>query len=214
MTQLAIAVPRSKRQQQNGGQRGRAASPIVCGREEEIALIDGLIDRVRDGGTALVLSGEPGVGKSTLLELAQDRARALGMHVIRLCGGPSEAHLPFGALHQAIGPMLKQLSSLPSRQRSALQAAFGLSDGTAAPDIFLIGLATLNLLTASAARKPILLLADDVQWIDQPSHDVLAFISRRLSSDPIVLLMAMREGTGEPFPYSGCLLYTSPSQRD
>ena len=204
-TQLAIEVPRSKRQQQDGGKRGRTASPAICGREDDIAFINGLIDRVRDGGTALVLSGEPGVGKSTLLELAKDRAGALGMHVIRLCGVPSEAHLPFGALHQAIGPMLKQLSSLPARQRSALQAAFGLSDGTAAPDIFLIGLATLNLLTASAARKPILLLADDVQWIDQPSHDVLAFISRRLNSDPIVLLMAMRKGSGEPFPYSGVL---------
>jgi len=204
MTQLAIEAPRSKRQQQDGGHRRRAPR-LVCGRDDDIALIGGLIDGVRDGGTALVLSGEPGIGKSTLLELMEDRARALGMQIIRLCGVPSEAHLPFGALHQAIGPMLKQLKSLPPRQRSALQVAFGLSGGTAPPDIFLIGLAARNLLTASAACKPILLLADDVQWIDQPSHDVLAFISRRLSSDPIVLLMAMREGSGESWPYSGVL---------
>ncbi|WP_454624193.1 ATP-binding protein [Bradyrhizobium cenepequi] len=205
MTGSRTTAPRSKRRLQNDGGGQRAAAPTLYGREDDIGLIDGLIDRVRGSGAALVISGEPGIGKSTLLEAAQDHAQACGMHVLRLCGVSSEAHLPFGALHQAVGPMLKHARSLPARQRSALHAAFGLSDGTAAPDIFLIGLATLNLLTASAARKPILLLADDVQWLDQPSHDVLTFISRRLSSDPIVLLMAIREGSDRSFPYSGVL---------
>jgi hypothetical protein len=86
--------------------------------------------------------------------------------------------------------MLKQAKSLPARQRSALEAAFGLSDATTAPDIFLIGLATLNLLTASAARRPILLLADDVQWLDQPSNDVRVHLPQT-ELDPIVLLMAI-----------------------
>ncbi|MET4519787.1 AAA family ATPase [Bradyrhizobium sp. I1.7.5] len=202
MTGRPIKAPRSTRRQQADGNRGRTASPVLYGREDDIALIDALIERVRDGGAALVVSGEPGIGKSALLEVAQDRAQSHGMRVLRLCGVTSEAHLPFAALHQAVGPMLKQTRSLPARQRSALQAAFGLSDVMTAPDLFLIGLATLNLLTASAARKPILLLADDVQWLDQPSHDVLAFISRRLSSDPIVLLMAIREGSNRSFSYS------------
>ncbi len=180
-------------------ERGGAASPILYGREADIALIEGLLDRVHDGGTALLISGEPGIGKSTLLEAAQARAGDRGMRVLRLCGVTAEAHLPFGALQQGIAPILRQAETLPARQHAALQAAFGLNDDAAAPDIFLVGLATLTLLTASAAGKPILLVADDVQWLDQPSLDVLAFISRRLSSDPIVLLMAMRTcANGEP----------------
>ncbi|MEJ0028794.1 MAG: AAA family ATPase [Rhizomicrobium sp.] len=177
-------------------------TPILYGREGDIAVIEGLLDRVRDGGGALVVSGEPGIGKSSLLEVSQDLARERAMRVLRLCGVTSETHLPFGALQQAVGPILGQADTLPARQRSALQAAFGQGDDTAAPDIFLVGLATLTLLTASAARKPILLVADDVQWLDQPSRDVLAFISRRLNSDPIILLMAIRSDSEDEFPHS------------
>ncbi len=203
MARSPITAPRSKRRQQDSDARARAAwSPVLYGREDDIAVVDGLLDRVRDGGAALLISGEPGIGKTALLGVAQDRAQSRGMRVLRLCGVTSEAHLPFGALHQAVGPMLKQAKSLPARQRSALQAAFGMSDATTAPDIFLIGLATLNLLAASAARRPVLLLADDGQWLDQPSHDVLAFISRRVNSDPIVLLMAIREGSDRCLSYS------------
>jgi hypothetical protein len=115
----------------------------------------------------------------------------------------SESHLPFGALQQALSPILKQIDTLPTRQRSALQAAFGLSEDPIAPDIFLVALATLTLLTASAGRKPILLAADDVQWLDQSSRDVLSFISRRLGSDPIVLLVTIREGSEDALPISG-----------
>jgi DNA-binding CsgD family transcriptional regulator len=175
----------------------RTPSSVLYGREDDVACIQGLIDRVREGGAALILSGEAGIGKSSLLELAQGFAGEHGMRVLSLCGVTSEAHLPFGALQQAIGPIMKGADALPARQRSALQAAFGLSDDATVPDIFIVGLATLTLLTASAANKPILLAADDVQWLDPPSRDVLAFISRRLSSDPIVLLMATRDGPDE-----------------
>jgi DNA-binding CsgD family transcriptional regulator len=205
MARRPVQAPRSGPQQRENGDRLHAASPVLYGRDDDITLINGLIDRVRDAGSALVVSGEPGIGKSTLLDAAQDHSRACGMRVLRLSGVTSEAHLPFGALHQAVGPMLEQVTSLPARQRAALLTALGLSDGRTAPDIFLVGLATLNLLTASAACRPILLIADDVQWLDQPSHDVLAFISRRLSSDPIVLLMAIREGSDQFFLHSGIL---------
>ena len=187
----------ARRSIHQNGDRMHAASPVLYGREDDVALIDRLLDRVCDGGAALVLGGEAGIGKSALLEVAKDIAHDRGMRVLRLCGVTSEAHLPFGALQQAIGPILKQAHKLPPRQRSALDAAFGLGDDATAPDIFLVGLATLTLLTASAARKPILLIADDIQWLDQASHDVLAFVSRRLSSDPIVLLMAIRSGSEE-----------------
>lgn len=182
--------------------QAHAASTVLYGREADIALVEGLLDRVHCGGAALLIGGEAGIGKSALLEVAKDLAQDRGMHVLRLCGVTSEAHLPFGALQQAIGPIFRHADTLPPRQRAALEAAFGLGDGATAPDIFLVGLATLTLLTATAARAPILLIADDIQWLDQPSHDVLAFVSRRLSSDPIVLLMAVRSGLGGELPHS------------
>ncbi len=104
-----------------------------------------------------MISGEPGIGKSALLDVARDHARTGGLRVLHMSGVTAEAHLPFAALQQAMGPVLKQADTLPPRQRSALLAAFGLSDDATAPDIFLVGLATLTLLTESAARKPILL---------------------------------------------------------
>ncbi|MEJ0028795.1 MAG: AAA family ATPase [Rhizomicrobium sp.] len=195
MAGRATKAPQSGRRR--NAEPMRLPSPVLYGREDEIALIEDLIDGVRRNGAALTISGEPGIGKSTLLDAAQDLGRARGMRVLRLSGAMCESHLPFSALHQAVGPILKQAEALPPRQRSALQAAFGLSDDAAVPELFLVGLATLTLLTESAARKPILILADDVQWLDQPSREVIAFISRRLSSDPVILLMAIRHGSDE-----------------
>jgi tetratricopeptide (TPR) repeat protein len=194
MTEGPGKAPRSGRRTNNM----RHASPRLYGREHDIAIIEGLIDRVRDGGSALVISGEPGIGKSALLKIAQDIARERGLRLLTLCGVTSEAHLPFGGLQQALRSILRQSAALPARQRAALQAALGLSDDTTAPDVFLVGLATLTLLAESATGKPILILADDVHWLDEPSREVLAFLARRISSDPIVLLMSTRSGTEEP----------------
>jgi hypothetical protein len=181
----------------------RASSSVLYGREGDIARIQDLLNRVHHNGAALMISGEPGIGKSSLLELSQRLAEASGMHVLVLCGVPSESRLPYGALHQALAAILEAANALPALQRFALQAAFGLSENPTAPDRFLVGLATLTLLTASAANKPILLVADDVQWVDQPSRDVLAFVSRRLNSDPIVLLMAARDTPELALAFSG-----------
>ncbi len=172
---------------------GRSASLVLQGREQDIALIDQLIDRIGQGGATLVISGEPGIGKSALLEVARHRADERGVSVLGMTGVLAEVHLPFAALEQALRPLMKRAADLAPRQRSALLAAFGMQDDTGAPDIFLVALATLSLLTESATRKPILLVADDAQWLDQETYDVLAFISRRLSSDPVVLLVAMRD---------------------
>lgn len=186
-----------------GGKQAGFPSAILFGREPDIAAISQLMDDVREHGAALMIHGEAGIGKSSLLNAAQDLAHSQGMRVLRLCGVTSEAHLPYGGLQQALGSMLKQTDALPPRQRAALHAAFGLSDEATAPDIFLVGLATLSMLTASAARRPILLLADDMQWLDQPSRDVLAFIARRIGSDRIVLLMTIRSGADETPPPAG-----------
>jgi DNA-binding CsgD family transcriptional regulator/tetratricopeptide (TPR) repeat protein len=171
----------------------RSAS-LLRGREQDIALIDKLIDRIDQGGSTLVISGEPGIGKSALLEVAKHRASEHGAFVLSMTGLLAEVHLPFAALEQALRPLMKRDVDLVPRQRSALLAAFGMHDEIGGPDIFLVALATLTLLTESATRKPILLVADDAQWLDQATYDVLAFIARRLSSDPVVLLVAMRDG--------------------
>ncbi|MEK1886455.1 MAG: AAA family ATPase [Phyllobacterium sp.] len=176
-----------------------SAFHVLQGREQDIALIDHLIDRIDQGGSTLVISGEPGIGKSALLEVAKHRASARDVSVLSMTGVLAEVHLPFAALEQALRPMMKRAVGLVPRQRSALLAAFGMHDDMGAPDIFLVALATLSLLTESATRKPILLVADDAQWLDEATYDVLAFISRRLSSDPVVLLVAMRDGFNRSF---------------
>ena len=164
-----------------------------------MALIGRLIDQIDQGGSTLVISGEPGIGKSALLEVARHQASERGISVLSMTGVLAEVHLPFAALEQALRPLMKRAAGLVPRQRSALRVAFGMQDDTGAPDIFLVALATLALLTESATRKPILLVADDAQWLDQATFDVLAFISRRLSSDSVVLLLAMRDGFNRSF---------------
>ena len=171
----------------------QSAPLVLQGREQDIALIDHLIDRIDRGGSTLVISGEPGIGKSALLEVARHRASERGVSVLTMAGVLAEVHLPFAALEQALRPLMKGAAGLVPRQRSALLAALGTSDDSGAPDIFLVALATLTLLTESATRKPILLVADDAQWLDEATYEVLAFVSRRLSSDPVVLLVAMRD---------------------
>jgi pimeloyl-ACP methyl ester carboxylesterase len=166
--------------------------PLV-GRERELGLLDDLVDRVGERGGALVVSGEAGIGKSALLAAASRRAGKHGMMVLTTAGVQTEAHLPFAGLHQLLEPVLAGAEGLPARQRAALLAAFGMADA-AAPDLFLIGLAALELLADAAARSPLLLIVEDAQWLDRPTGAVLAFVARRLESEPIVLLTGVREG--------------------
>ncbi len=141
-----------------------------------------------------MISGEPGIGKSALLNVAQHRSNQRGFCVLSMTGVLAEVHLPFAALEQALRPLMKRTTGLVPRQRAALQAAFGMHSESEAPDIFLVALATLSLLTQSAVHEPILLVADDAQWLDHATFDVLAFVARRLSADPVLLLVAMRDG--------------------
>ena len=203
-------IAKRRKQKYSPRQKQRAAathssSVFLRGREKDIAFIDRLIDRINQGGSTLVISGEPGIGKSALLEVAKHRARECGFSVLSMTGVLGEVHLPFAALEHTLRPLMKRAEGLPLRQRSALLAAFGMHDDAAAPDIFLVALATLTLLTESATRKPILLVADDAQWLDQETYDVLAFVSRRLSSDPVVLLVAIRDGFSRSFGDAGTL---------
>src|SRR5215468_8371535 len=204
-------VPRPK--QREGAPRSRAS--FLQGRVTEIALIDQLLDRIDQGGSALVISGAPGIGKSALLDEAKSRARERGITVLGMTGVLAEVHLPFAGLEQALRPLMKQAKSLAPRQRSALLSAFGMGDDAAAStDIWLVALATLTLLTGGSSRKPILLVADDAQWLDEATRDVLSFVSRRLSSDPMVLLLAVREGFDLPFGDADTLRHVIPALGD
>ncbi|WP_076859609.1 helix-turn-helix transcriptional regulator [Bradyrhizobium mercantei] len=209
--QRKSASPQEKKRES----AARPRVPSLQGREPEIALIDQLLDRMDQGGSALVFSGAPGVGKSALLEEAKSRARDRGIIVLSMAGVLAEVHLAFAGLEQALRPLMKPVKSLVSHQRSALLNAFGMSDdATEAPDVWLVALAALTLLTGSASRKPILLVADDVQWLDEATREVLSFVSRRLSSDSIVLLLAAREGFDFPFGDVDTLRHVIPALDD
>jgi DNA-binding CsgD family transcriptional regulator len=170
----------------------------LLGREDELARIYELIDAIGARGGALVVRGEAGIGKSALLAAARERARQQGATVVSTTGTLSEAPLAFAGLHQLLLPLLGGLDLLPDPQRRALEAAFGIAEGDA-PDLFLIGLATLGLVAERAAETPLLFVVDDAHWLDRPSVQVLEFIARRVESDPAILLFAVREGLPSSF---------------
>jgi AAA ATPase domain len=174
-----------------GGER-EPAGPLI-GRDADKSLLTSLLDEIQSRGQALVVRGEPGIGKSRLLIEAAAVARERGIAVLSAIGVQSEANLPFSGLHQLLRPVRARASELTAVQRSALDAAFGLTD-EAAPEHFRIGMAALDLLSEVATDAPLLVVVEDVQWLDRPTSDVLAFIARRLESDPIVLLAAARDG--------------------
>jgi len=182
---------------------GEAVSPgsSLLGRESELDLLDQLLDDLPARGGSLEVTGGPGVGKSALLGEAAARAADRGMLVLHVTGVQSEAWLAFAGLHHLLRPVLDHLDQVAAPQRHAMQAAFGLSGGPA-PDMFLTALAVLDLLAECAARGPVLAVADDVQWLDRPTRDVLAFVARRLEFEPVLLVTAVREGDESP-PESG-----------
>ena len=169
------------------------ATGELIGRHDEIARVDALLNRVRDRGGTLVIRGEPGIGKSALLELARGRASSLGARTLATVGVESESELAFAGLHQLLGPIGSRIERLPDPQRQALDAAFGVAD-LVEPDPFHVALAAYRLVSDAADSSPLLLIADDAQWLDRSSLDVLAFIARRLDNEPVVFIAGLRDG--------------------
>ena len=174
---------------------------MLVGRSAERAALDRLLAGGRDGRSgALVLRGEPGVGKTTLLAYAAERAD--GMRVLRGTGIETESELAFAALHQLLARDLDRLDALPAPQASALRGAFGLEAAQGA-DPFLISLALLSVLAELAETSPVLCLVDDAQWLDEPSASALLFAARRIEAEGIVLLFGVREGEERSFDAPG-----------
>jgi DNA-binding CsgD family transcriptional regulator len=164
--------------------------PELADRLSERSVLDRFVAGVRAGeGRVLVVRGEPGVGKSVLLDYLAGRAG--GCRVLRAAGVQSEMELAFAGLHQLCVPMLDHAESLPVPQREALRTAFGLAAGPA-PDKFLVGLAVLGLMSEAAGERPLICLVDDEQWLDRASAQALGFVGRRLAADPVGLVFAAR----------------------
>src|ERR1700761_7571374 len=165
---------------------------MLVGRTGERRALSEALDRARAGESAvLALVGEPGIGKTTLLDDAAGQAG--DMRLLRARGVESEARIPFGSLLELLRPALSLLADIPAPQAAALETALALRPGTAR-DRFAVGAAALSLLTAYGESGPVLLIIDDAHWVDQSSAQALAFAVRRLIADPIAVLLAAREG--------------------
>jgi DNA-binding CsgD family transcriptional regulator len=182
---------------------GEAAMPfrvcaeptVLVGRDQPCLALDALLDATRSGtGGALVLTGEPGVGKTALLSYVVGRAGTVT--VLATTGLESEASLPYAGLGDLLRPLLCLLPRLPRPQSRALRTALALQDQDGELSPYAVCLATLALLTTAAERDPVLVVVDDAHWIDQPSRAALLFAARRLAADPVAMILATRDDTG------------------
>ncbi|MET9972032.1 ATP-binding protein, partial [Streptomyces sp. NPDC006356] len=165
------------------------------GRERETALLLRALDGASagvGGGSATLLRGEPGIGKTALLDWTAAQARDRGFTVLRAVGSEAEAELAFGAVHQVLWPLMERSKALPARQREALESALGLQETLSPGGGFLVGAAALTLVAEAARDRPLLIVLDDLQWVDSSSAAVFAFLHRRIAELPLVIVSASR----------------------
>ncbi|MEN3264656.1 ATP-binding protein, partial [Pseudonocardia sp.] len=169
--------------------------PNLVGRHRECAMLDDLLAGLRAGDSAVyVVRGEAGIGKSVLLKHVA--AQASGVTVTRAQGIEADMELAYASLHQLCAPFFAGIDMLPGPQRDALQVAFGMAAGDP-PDRFLVGLAVLTLLTRASEARPVLVLVDDAQWLDQVSRQTLEFVARRLLAEAVAMVFAVRDPEGQ-----------------
>jgi DNA-binding CsgD family transcriptional regulator len=170
---------------------------VLYGRDPERAKVGELLEAARlSRSGALVIRGEPGIGKTALLEDTRDRAA--DMHVLSARGVQSESELPYAALHQLLRPAFDHIDRLSAPQAAALRGALGLGAGGGA-DRVLVFAACLSLLSELAERRPVLCLVDDAHWLDLESADALRFVARRLDAEGVAIVFCAREGDGSTF---------------
>lgn len=171
---------------------------------ERYALVHVIEQAVAGHGVAIVVAGDPGIGKTTLLNEAARDAERSGVRVLRCSGVQAESNIAFAGVNQLLRPVVDRLVNRADGPADLLRAALGL-DSSKAADLYRVALATLELLADVAGESPLLLIADDAQWLDQSSLDVLAFVGRRVSAEPISVVAAVRTGadrslSGSPLP--------------
>lgn len=180
---------------------GSGPLPLV-GRDPELRRIRSFLDETVAGGSTLLMSGEPGVGKTALLSAAAEMAAAGGVRVIRAGGVEYETDVSFAGLHQLVDPLGADLRRLPRPGRASLESALGLGDGPV-PDRLAVWSATLALFRLAAASRPLLVVVDDSHWLDRATGAVIGFVGRRLGGSRIGLLGAVRPGAGGFFERAG-----------
>jgi len=173
------------------------AGPELIEREQESAVLDALVDHLGDGGGAVVIRGEAGIGKSALLHRVRLRAEANGARTLATVGVESEAEVAFAGLHQLLRPVIGALAQLPESQRQTLEAALGLS-AELEPDPYRVAVAAFQLICEVADSVPVVLIIDDAQWLDTSTLSVIAFIGRRLEAEHVALAAAIRSGQSTP----------------
>jgi DNA-binding CsgD family transcriptional regulator/DNA replicative helicase MCM subunit Mcm2 (Cdc46/Mcm family) len=167
---------------------------MLVGRDEERATLAAALAAAREGaGGATVLVGDPGIGKTTLLQWLQEQAS--DATVVEARGVESEAELPYAALVDLLTPLIDRLDALPETQKDVLATALAIGP-PGGVDRFAVGVATLGLIAASAEERLLVLIVDDLQWIDSASRDALAFVTRRLASLPVIVVGAERSSAG------------------
>jgi DNA-binding CsgD family transcriptional regulator/energy-coupling factor transporter ATP-binding protein EcfA2 len=168
----------------------------MVGRNGEQELLSAFVSAAE--GRCLVLRGETGVGKSTLVDHAARLAAGADRTLIRVAGVEAESGLPFAGLHQVLYPLLGRTAELEGHHREIFDVVFGLSAGPP-PSVMSLGIAVLDLLALVGAEKPLVLLIDDGHWLDDSSAEVCGFVARRLAGSSVKILIVLRSDIGSRF---------------
>jgi DNA-binding CsgD family transcriptional regulator len=164
----------------------------VIGRTNTLAAVSDILKTSKASGRTVLVEGDPGIGKTTLLDLVAHEAADEGFHILRCSAVDTDATVGFAALHELLHPLLGLVEALPLRQRQALLSAFGLAEDDAVPDRLLLSLGALGLLEEGSSKQPLAVLVDDLQWIDRSSTDVIEFMTRRLIATPLAIIATVR----------------------
>jgi DNA-binding CsgD family transcriptional regulator len=175
---------------------------VIVGRHHERRRLSGLIDSLNVGGGAAAVYGEPGMGKTSLLNFIADRAARSGAQVLTARGIESEAVLPFAAITDLLWPLQEHFATLPAIQRDALEVCLALSAGPPRGPLAACA-GALGVLTVAAGKSPLVILVDDFQWLDAESAQILLFVARRLSDEPLAIVLAVRAEPGVAIPDTG-----------
>ncbi len=187
-----------------GGGSGIGKAPgALFGRDDDLEYVTAFVDQAAVSGGALLLSGEAGVGKTVLLDAAAAHAEITGSQVFRAAGAEFESEVSFAGLNQLLGPLLGRGRGLSAAYRRALAVALGMRGGSS-PDQLLLSNAVLALLVQASRAGPVLVVVDDLPWLDRASAVVLGVVARRLAGSQVGFLAVSRSGRTASSTAAGC----------